>query len=77
MSLRRSRSHITGYSNIDFRSKRDTNSLKIYQPWQVPKNFGTMGYSGYDFTLDMKNNIFSDLQRISTFKEYNSNIPNP
>lgn len=42
MSLRKNRIHQCGFSNIDFRTKRDIESLSIFQPWKVPKDFGTM-----------------------------------
>ena len=47
MSLRRPRSHRIGISNIDFRSKKDEENLRIFEPWQSPKDVGTMGYKNY------------------------------
>ena len=43
MSLRFSRNHTNGHSNIDFRSKQDIKNLKIFEPWKIPRDFGTMG----------------------------------
>jgi hypothetical protein len=45
--LRRARSHRIGISNIDFRSKKDVENLRIFEPWQAPKDLGTMGYKNY------------------------------
>ena len=47
MSLRRPRSHIVGISNIDYRTKKDEENLKIFEPWQTPKDLGTMGNRNY------------------------------
>ena len=44
MSLRRACSHRVGISNIDFHSKKDEENLRIFKPWQAPKDLGTMGY---------------------------------
>ena len=43
MSLRLSRNHTNGHSNIDFRSKNDIKNIKIFEPWKIPRDFGTMG----------------------------------
>ena len=47
MLIRRPRSHLIGLSNIDYRTKKDEENLKIFEPWQIPKDFGTMGYKNY------------------------------
>jgi hypothetical protein len=47
MKLKKERIHQCGHSNIDFRSKKDTDALKIYQPWKVRDSFGTMGRTDY------------------------------
>ena len=47
MNIRKQRNHHAGHSNIDFRSKKDEQSLKIFQPWKNMTAPGTMGYSGY------------------------------
>ena len=35
MSLKRNRTHYSGYTNLDFRTKNDKTSLKLFQPWKI------------------------------------------
>ena len=57
MSLKRSRSHYYGFTNIDFRTKQDKNAINLFQPWINQKNFGTMGYSNYSIISERKKEI--------------------
>ena len=77
MCIRRPRSHLVGISNIDYRSKRDEENLKIFEPWQVPKDFGTMGYRNYRNSPKLKKEIFSPTQRINTQKDLVNDFPDP
>ena len=77
MSLKRSRSHYYGYTNIDFRTKGDKNNLSFYQPWCCPKNFGTMGYSNHTIPDDKKNKVLNVSSNINSLKNLAFGIPNP
>ena len=75
--LRRSRSHHYGYTNIDYRSKEDVNSMLIHQPWKQPKDFGTMGHAGYTLPYDKHKNILKISQQLNTLQHINSECPDP
>ena len=76
MSLRRERKHECGNTNIDFRTKRETENIKLYEPWAIPKNFGTMGrYGFYPSYTEMKR-IFSVSQN-NKIKDIIQQSPNP
>lgn len=77
MSLRRARSHRIGISNIDFRSKKDEENLRIFEPWQVPKDIGTMGYKNYTNPMKIARNLFSPTERINTYKDKVNDYPDP
>ena len=77
MNIRKQRNHQSGHSNIDFRSKKDENSLKLFQPWKVMEAPGTMGYSGYKpNTIDVKN-ILEVSKKINTQRVVSTEIPDP
>ena len=77
MSLRLERVHQCGTSNIDFRSKKDFESLTLYQPWKIPKNFGTMGQSCYYPSYSEIKNTFSVSENINQIKDKVQGSPNP
>ena len=77
MSLRRPRSHRIGISNIDFRSKRDEESLRIFEPWKAPKDVGTMGYKNYKNPMKIGRNLFSDTKNINTHRDIVNDYPDP
>ena len=77
MSLRRPRSHTIGISNIDFRSKKDEQNLRIFEPWQVPKDLGTMGYKNYQNPRKIRKELFSPTERINTYKDIVNDYPDP
>lgn len=77
MNLRKQRTHQVGHSNIDFRSKKDEESLKIFQPWKVVTAPGTMGYSGYKpFTHEVKK-LLEVSKNINEQKNIFNEIPDP
>jgi hypothetical protein len=77
MNIRKQRNHQVGHSNIDFRSKKDEESLKIFQPWKLMEAPGTMGYSGYKpNTINMKK-ILEVSKSINTQRIIASEIPDP
>ena len=59
MSLKRQRTHQCGFSNIDFRSKGEFENLKLFEPWKIPKDFGTMGKSNYHLPYSETKKILS------------------
>ena len=61
MSLKKERVHTTGFSNIDFRTKNDSNSLLLFQPWKVAEHYGTINDYGYRLSVDEHKKILSDL----------------
>ena len=77
MSLRRPRSHRVGISNIDFRTKRDIENINIFEPWQAPKDLGTMGYKNYRNSQTVFNNLFGPSEKINTYKDLVNDYPDP
>ena len=77
MSLRRARSHYIGISNIDFRTKKDEENLRIFEPWKAPKDFGTMGYRDYKHSPKTQRLLFSPTERINTHKDIVNDYPDP
>jgi len=77
MSLRRPRSHKVGISNIDFRSKKDTENLNIFDPWKIPKDFGTMGYKNYRNARPVFQGLFGPSEKINTYKDIVNDYPDP
>ena len=77
MSLRRPRSHRVGISNIDFRSKKDEENLKIFEPWKAPKDLGTMGYQNYKNPMKTAHNLFEPTKKINTHRDIVNDYPDP
>ena len=66
-----------GFSNIDFRSKGDFESLKLYKPWKIPKEFGTMGKSNYHISYSDAKKIFSVSKNLNKFRSIVHDSPDP
>ena len=77
MSLKLQRIHRCGYTNLDFRSKGDFESLKLYEPWQIPKEFGTMGKSFYYPSFSEAKKIFSVSKSLNKLKNIVQGSPDP
>ena len=77
MSLKLQRIHRCGYTNLDFRSKGDFESLKLYEPWQIPKEFGTMGKSYYYPSFSEAKKIFSVSKSLNKLKNIVRGSPDP
>ena len=77
MSLKLQRIHRCGYSNVDFRSKGDFESLKLYEPWKIPKEFGTMGKSNYYPSFSESKRIFSVSKSLNKLKNIVQGSPDP
>ena len=77
MSLRRSRSHRAGVSNIDFRSKKDEENLKIFDPWLFPQDTGTIGYKTYKNSFKIMNNLNIPTEKMHIHKNIVNNYPDP
>ena len=77
MSLRRTRSHKVGVSNIDFITKGEIDNLKIYKPWKAPKELGTMGYKNYRNPRPIFKSLFEPTEKINTFKDLVNDYPDP
>ena len=77
MSLKLQRMHRCGYTNLDFRSKGDFESLKLYEPWQIPKEFGTMGKSFYYPSFSEAKKIFSVSKSLNKLKNIVQGSPDP
>ena len=75
MKLRKERSHQYGQSNIDFRSKKDDQAIKIYQPWMNKKDYGTMGTQDFHLTVDQFKKNIRPLSKIMTQKEIKTELP--
>ena len=77
MSLKLQRMHRCGYTNLDFRSKGDFESLKLYEPWKIPKEFGTMGKSFYYPSYSEAKKIFSVSKSLNKLKNIVQGSPDP
>ena len=77
MSLKRPRIHQCGFTNLDFRTKGDFESLKLYEPWQIPKEFGTMGKSFYYPSYSDAKKIFSVSKSLNKLKNIVHGSPDP
>ena len=77
MSLRRPRSHRVGISNIDFRSKKEEENIRIFEPWKAPKDFGTMGYKKYSNPIRIARDLFGPTKKINTLKDISNDYPDP
>ena len=77
MSLRRARSHKSGISNIDYRSKKDEENLRIFEPWLCSKDVGTMGYINYKNSLKISRNLLTPTEKINTNKDIANDYPDP
>ena len=77
MSLRRVRSHKVGISNIDFRTKKDIDNIRLFEPWQSPKEFGTMGYRNYRNPRKVFKSLFDPSLEINTQKDIVNDYPDP
>ena len=77
MSLKKARVHRCGFTNLDFRTKRDYESLKLYEPWKIPKEFGTMGKSFYYPSFSETRKIFSVSKSLNKLKNLIQGSPDP
>ena len=77
MSLKKPRIHRCGFTNIDFRSKGDFESLKLYEPWKIPKDFGSMGKSFYYPSYSEAKKIFSVSKSLNKLKNIIQGSPDP
>ena len=77
MSLKVQRIHRCGYTNIDFRSKGDFESIKLYEPWKIPKEFGTMGKSFYYPSYSEAKKVFSVSKSLNKLKNIVQGSPDP
>ncbi len=77
MLYKRDRTHSCGNSNIDFRSLKDETNIKKFQPWNVKKNFGTMGYSDYHLKFKEYKDFMSPTKLLNTVHDKKQEFPNP
>ena len=77
MSLKKPRIHCCGFSNLDFRTKGDFESLKLYEPWKIPKDFGSMGKSFYYPSFSEAKKIFSVSKSLNKLKNVIQGSPDP
>lgn len=77
MTLRIDRTHTHGLSNIDFRTQRDSESLKIFQPWTTAQGFGTMGNANYTRPRKEKNITMEVTKTINKHKQIANGFPDP
>lgn len=75
MNIKKERLHRCGLSNIDFRTKRDGDSLKVHQPWKIAAPFGTMGYSGYRPDPIQRKTLLKVTENINNQRTLASDIP--
>ena len=77
MSLKLERVHRCGYANIDFRSKDDFKNIKLYEPWKIPYEFGTMGRSFYYPSYSQLKRNIAVSEGLNKLKNINIGSPNP
>ena len=77
MSLKKPRIHRCGFTNIDFRTKNDFENLKLYEPWKIPKDFGSMGKSFYYPSYSEAKKIFSVSKSLNKLKNIIQGSPDP
>lgn len=77
MTLRKDRNHSYGLSNIDFRTQRDTESLKLFQPWTTTQGFGTMGNAWYARPRAERNITMEVTKKVNKHKQIANGFPDP
>lgn len=77
MTLRRDRIHASGFSNIDYRTKKDEENLKIFQPWKLFSHYGTMNDYGYHISDSLTSKYFDVSRNINKQKNIVSETPDP
>ena len=77
MSLKQKRVHFSGISNLDFRTKNDTNRIKLYQQYHESKPFGMQGLSNYKIPSNIYKAMFAPTKGINEGKYLKSDAPNP
>lgn len=77
MSIRRERSHKCGHSNIDFRTKNDSEAIKTFMPWKLKKEYGTMGNDLFKLPINEHKKILKVTENINNQKNLLQEIPDP
>ena len=77
MSLKKQRIHISGSSNIDYKSKHNTEQIEKYFPYLHPKNFGTMGQSNYKLPFSVHEKLFKVTSLQNEKKYIENDVQNP
>ena len=77
MSLKRSRVHLSGISNIDFRTKGEIEEIKKYQPFHESKNFGMLGLGNHKLPYSVHKELFKPTIGINEGKYVANDIQNP
>ena len=77
MSLKRSRIHLSGISNIDFRTKGEIEEIKKYQPFHESKNFGMLGLGNHKLPYSIHKELFKPTTGLNEGKYVENDIQNP
>ena len=77
MSLKRTRVHLSGISNIDFRTKGEMEEIKKYQPFHESKNFGMLGLGNHKLPYSIHKELFKPTIGINEGKYVENDIQNP
>ena len=77
MSLKKQRIHISGSSNIDYKSKHDIKQIQKYYPYLQPKDFGTMGQSNYKLPFSLHEKLFKVTTLLNEKKYVENDYQNP
>ena len=77
MSLKLRRNHFSGISNLDFRTKGDSERVKFFQPYHESKKFGMQGLSNYKLPISVHKKLFSPTKGINEGKFVKNEMPNP
>jgi len=77
MHRKRERIHETGASNIDFRSKKDSSSLNLFQPWKKSVQNLTKDNSHQSKPEQEMSNLMKIAKNVLSTREKNSQIISP
>ena len=77
MSLKQPRIHLSGISNIDFRSKNEMDKINLYQPFHKSRDFINMGLSNYHLPDQIHDSLFKPTSSINERKYEENDIQNP
>jgi len=77
MKLKIERNHKEGLSNIDYRTNKDKEKIKFYNPWKNNKDIGTMGNANYKIIKKELNSLMKPSENLNMQKDIFNERPSP